>query len=309
MTLNALRILSILLILENGSCNQPEGPGVEPENTTHLLVSWKDFGGSKNSEYLDRYAIVLDEIELPEQTFEHDSQNSAFVNANPCHKHNVAMRLSFDDHPVYEDKGKDEDEAFKTKEAHYNDPDKIDFLYFGLLKEGVKTLCKKDNNLVMRDFPEDIRQMCIKNFVEGKDNRSIFFNIINPDEKDKERTICIKGTKEVFQCIDNGSTKQEMFSDQILEHVSMKHCKENHTRTKKSRTTGATVIGLVASFLFLATLGFLGFWLKKRKQRTKANEEVVDEDENPVYGLYEFQDGEVTYTTAEVTDANEVYGQ
>ena len=71
------------------------------------------------------------------------------------------------------------------------------------------------------------------------------------------------------------------------------------------------MIGFVASFLFLATLGFLVFCLIRRKQEqaTKAYEEVKDENENPVYGLYEFQDGEATYITAEVTDANEVYGQ
>ena len=84
MTLKALSILSILLILEHGSCYRPEEPGVKPENTTHLLVSWKDFGGYKNSEFLDQYVIVLDETELAKQIFRHDSQNFAFVKANPC---------------------------------------------------------------------------------------------------------------------------------------------------------------------------------------------------------------------------------
>ena len=48
--------------------------------------------------------------------------------------------------------------------------------------------------------------------------------------------------------------------------------------------------------------------IKRRKAKIR-EEEMTQDDENPVYGLYEFQDGEVTYTTAEVTDANEVYGQ
>ena len=82
------------------------------------------------------------------------------------------MKLSFDDHPVYEDtflSGK----AIKTNESHYNDPDNVDFIYSGLLKEGVNNLCKKDKDLFMRGFPEDIRERCIRNIVEGNDGRSL----------------------------------------------------------------------------------------------------------------------------------------
>ena len=81
------------------------------------------------------------------------------------------------------------------------------------------------------------------------------------------------------------------------------------TMTDNSRASMFMVIGLISCFIILLTIGSLGICLCKRRPKSKANEEVNDEDENPVYGLYEFQDGEVTYTTAEVTDANEVYGQ
>ena len=92
----------------------------------------------------------------------------------------------------------------------------------------------------------------------------------------------------------------------------MEDCQENHTTTTQLPSTGtseAIVIGLVASFLVLVILGFLGFCLKKRNKTTKERDKVQDEDENPVYGLYEFEDGEARYTTAEVTDTNEVYGE
>ena len=138
--------------------------------------------------------------------------------ADPCFKHLVAMKLFFYDDTNYGDTYLP-GEALKTKEAHYNDPDKLDFPYSGLLKEGVKNLCKKDNDLIMRDFPEDIRKRCIINIVEGKDNRSIFFEIINPDkERKKNKTICVKGTTEVFQCIDK-PTKKDIIPDHLIELI------------------------------------------------------------------------------------------
>ena len=41
------------------------------------------------------------------------------------------------------------------------------------------------------------------------------------------------------------------------------------------------------------------------RRRSKKEEEIQDEDENPVYGLYS-SDG--IYTATEMTDNNEMYG-
>ena len=300
MALKAFHMLGMLLVLERGSCSQLEEPSVEPANATHLKVSWKDFGGKANSQHLYWYRIVLDDKELPIQ--EDLEQYSVYVKADPCLMHDVAMKLSLDEHPVYGD-----DKTLQTKKAHYNDPDNLDLLYSGLLREGVNNLCKIDNDLYMRDFPEEIRERCIRNIVEGKDG--IFFEIVNPDKRSKKDTICLKGTTQAFQCRDNGTTTTNIVPEPI-EHAPMEHCQERHTTTELNQTTTeAIVIGLVASFLVLAILGFLGFCIKKRKEARKERGGVRKEEENPVYGLYQFEDGEVAYTTAEVTDVNEVYGQ
>ena len=101
MAVKASHMLCLLLILESGSCSQLEEPSVEPANATHLKVSWKDFGGHKNSDYLYHYAIVLDETELPKQRHPATEQNFAYVKADPCLKHDIVMKLAFDNHPVY----------------------------------------------------------------------------------------------------------------------------------------------------------------------------------------------------------------
>ena len=110
MAVKASHMLCLLLILESGSCSQPEKPSVEPANATHLLVSWKDFW-NKNSEYLESYAIILDEKELPKQ--DNREQYSAYVKADPCLKHDIAMKVEFDSHPDYREK------IIPTKTAHY----------------------------------------------------------------------------------------------------------------------------------------------------------------------------------------------
>ena len=71
-----------------------------------------------------------------------------------------------------------------------------------------------------------------------------------------------------------------------------------------------SAIGSVIAILFIAVLLFIICKCKRRK-RTKSSSSVEENnDENPVYGMYYFADGEhIDYETAEVQDDNEYYGQ
>ena len=68
----------------------------------------------------------------------------------------------------------------------------------------------------------------------------------------------------------------------------------------------AIVISSAVGLVFLALLVFFIF---KHLRRTRTTSTVELNDENPVYGMYYFADGEhIDYETAEVQDDNENYG-
>ena len=65
-------------------------------------------------------------------------------------------------------------------------------------------------------------------------------------------------------------------------------------------------IGSVTAIFFIAVLMFLICKCKRRKRKTSA---VENNDENPVYGMYYFADGEhIDYGCVEVQDDNAYYG-
>ena len=65
-------------------------------------------------------------------------------------------------------------------------------------------------------------------------------------------------------------------------------------------------IGSVTAIFFIAVLMFLIRKCKRRKRTTSA---VENNDENPVYGMYYFADGEhIDYGSVEVQDDNAYYG-
>ena len=69
----------------------------------------------------------------------------------------------------------------------------------------------------------------------------------------------------------------------------------------------ASAVSSVVGVLFLALLVFFICRHQKSTRTTSAVEE--NNDENPVYGLYYFADGEhIDYETAEVQDDNDYYG-
>ena len=78
--------------------------------------------------------------------------------------------------------------------------------------------------------------------------------------------------------------------------------------TASSQASNGLAIGLsvgIGSLLvILAVAGILVF-RNRKKQSRKEDEKFVDNDENPVYGLYS-SDG--IYTATEMTDNNEMYG-
>ena len=63
---------------------------------------------------------------------------------------------------------------------------------------------------------------------------------------------------------------------------------------------------LLFMFLLLVLVGFL--FLRRRKKQ-KTTKEIEVEDENPVYGMYEFADGrDIDEGRSEFADANDNYG-
>ena len=69
----------------------------------------------------------------------------------------------------------------------------------------------------------------------------------------------------------------------------------------------SAIISSVVGVVLLALLAFFICRHKQQKRTTSTLEE--NNDENPVYGMYYFADGEhIDYETAEVQDDNEYYG-
>ena len=65
----------------------------------------------------------------------------------------------------------------------------------------------------------------------------------------------------------------------------------------------------ISSALGLVFLALLVFFTCRHLRRTRTTSTVEHNDENPVYGMYYFADGEhVDYETAEVQDDNDYYG-
>lgn len=70
----------------------------------------------------------------------------------------------------------------------------------------------------------------------------------------------------------------------------------------------ASAISSIVGVLFLALLVFF-VCRNKHQKRTRTTSSVENNDQNPVYGMYYFADGEhIDYETAEVQDENEYYG-
>ena len=84
----------------------------------------------------------------------------------------------------------------------------------------------------------------------------------------------------------NPSGKQEV--DQTVEIVSNEHCLGKGESSVQLGTPGLVTICVVLSFLTLGAVAAATFCLWKRRYKSQNKEkEVIDEDENPVYGLYQ----------------------
>ena len=72
-----------------------------------------------------------------------------------------------------------------------------------------------------------------------------------------------------------------------------------------SAQIAALVISLVVLFLLASVL----FLVLRRRKKQRDTKETEDEDENPVYGMYEFADGRnIDEGRSEFVDDNENYG-
>ena len=119
-----LLLIGVMPLLINGrllDCLKNHWPGVKPFNSTHIKVGWTKGDGSGFEDCVDsekgfefeKYEITLDGRSLGEQDSVKD-EYSAVIEADPCLKHDVAIRLKVGD-------GDGGVEVWRTtKTAHYN---------------------------------------------------------------------------------------------------------------------------------------------------------------------------------------------
>ena len=69
----------------------------------------------------------------------------------------------------------------------------------------------------------------------------------------------------------------------------------------------------IPSGIMLLVVGIIiviGCGMRKQRKRPEENQEEVDADENPVYGVYQLSETyERQYSTDEAVDYNDYYGQ
>ena len=144
-------LIGVMPLLINGNdrllnCLKNHRPGVKPFNSTHIKVGWtKGYGSGFEDCVVDpqqlidfeKYEIILDGQSLGKQVFVKD-EYPAVIAADPCLKHDVAIKLKVSD----ADQGS---EVWRTTEtAHYNNVDEPDALFSNLLKESIMRLCKEN---------------------------------------------------------------------------------------------------------------------------------------------------------------------
>ena len=230
-------LIGVILSLINGidsllACLKNHWPGVEPFNSTHIKVGWTEGDGSgfrycdDSQQHIDfeKYEITQDGRSLGEQDSVKE-EYSAVIVADPCLKHDVAIKFRVSD--AYSGR-----EVWRsTKTAHYNNIDEPEALFSNLLKEGIKLMCKVDNTIQLRPLPNDVREKCIKRIVHDKEKGSVFLEIIKPSGKRQDETVCVKGKSDQqelqhcnvgFPITIEVSRKSEV--DQTLEIVSNENC-------------------------------------------------------------------------------------
>ena len=75
-------------------------------------------------------------------------------------------------------------------------------------------------------------------------------------------------------------------------------------------STLALITGVSVAVILVLVSGLLAFFcVRQRRMRRKKSNQAMDEDLNPVYGLYYFSDGErVDDNNSEMMDENTYYG-
>ena len=151
-------------------------------------------------------------------------------------------------------------------------------------------MCKAVGKLQQRPLPDDVREKGIKNILHDKEKGFVFLNMINPSGKQENYTVCVRGKSDqqnLHQCITTSPLKKNEV-DQTVEIVSNEHCLGKGESSVQLGTPGLVTICVVLSFLTLGAVAAATFCLWKRRHKSQNKEkEVIDEDENPVYGLYQ----------------------
>ena len=226
-------------------------------------------------------------------------QSSAYIEADPCLKHDIKLKVFSD--------------SDKTGVTKYND--KLDeSLYSGHLYATIhETIClNKDNITVEVHEPSEPLRSCIitrgnQTFERTEFTESLIITglinltIVNP-QKDSDSnqpdeiniTVSVTGIK---RCNTSADKVDQTGSDS----------------DEKGKVVSAAIIVIPLALFTLVIVGLIaGFVFHQIKRKQREREIAVELDENPVYGheVYEHDNyGNMRQDTIEVTDSNPIYGE
>ena len=295
-------------------------PLVLVADSSHLWVSWawSWFKACSNPNSL----ITVSEER--EQAVVHSDGRFGYtiIEADPCLKHSLKVKVF--------------NKSAETQTKVYNG--KIDkSLYSGMLGQTVSGACLKDELTLSLPDPPDAVRSCIKTRGDqkldtGKSGETeIRLEIVNPDQKQNgSTTACIKVTV-------SGITSCEGKENQVatITNVTSVHLDECQNENGVNLTAAVVIpLLLVALVVIAGVLAFLGrkrlhrFRIPVREwfcSREKCESRFAracclcsccqlptkmgEDDCNPTYGDYEYEDGTLRKNTMEMIDHNEDYDQ
>ena len=304
-------------------CTGLDEPKVTVADSDHLLVDWtnafENCEGSKVQSVSVEYQTSQNftgEMLSVNVTFE---DKKAKVEANPCLKHSVTVKLKYEGYDVV------------SNRSSFNSELRMEDLYSGLLQKQVveKNCIRKDGVPSIPIIPDEISN-CV-NF-KRINTKKITWRIVDPQDETKKVKIqsdhleCSLLTEEgkeddgdgELQVGNDGNEGQEDPGDGELQKGKAHNATKNGTDSSSSNETVSIAIGAsVLAVVTIATVAVVCLVCSKKKQ-----EEEAQSDPNPLYdGGRDYDYYEDNYDTMEasnrrkkevkdeVVDRNSIYGE
>ena len=277
--------------------NKP--PIVQPADSSHIWVFWSwnwfyTYYCSRCYNKCDpqrQMIVVVDGIEQKIQLAS-EKQNFAYVEANPCLRHDIKLKVFSD--------------SEETDVMKYNDQSDSR-LFSGFLHTTIsERIClNKDNNSVKVLEPIEQLRLCLitrgdhkfetteftTNLIAGLINLTIVNPEINSDSDQPDQiniTVPVAGIK---RC------KEGAFEE-----------RESESRIVLAAAIAIPLLAIITLIVVTLIAGFV-FHRKRKNQKRSVMDTAVDE--NPMYGdevyEHEYENGELRQNTIEVIDSSPYY--